>query len=131
MGGCVAALGLLPSSAFGGAVVAIGGGELMKALINGAFLAILQARVPPAHPGRVFAVIGSAVQMASPLGLALAGPLADLFNVRAGFVLAGLVAIALGIAGFRILVFLRLEEQTPWTADQPAAPPRGPRIRSR
>lgn len=46
-------------------------------IINGSNLAIWQSKVPPDVQGRVFAVRRLIAQVTSPLGVLIAGPLAD------------------------------------------------------
>lgn len=54
---------------------------LMNPIANGPFFAILQSVVAPDIQGRVFTVIGSMSMLMSPIGLAIAGPVADRFGV--------------------------------------------------
>src|SRR5262245_26850120 len=100
LGAAVLLLGMSPQ-----APIAIAAGALLAAgamvpLCNGPILAIMQATIEPAYQGRVFALIGSLAAATAPLGLLLAAPLAGLAGVRAWFVTGGVIALAMGVAGF-------------------------------
>jgi len=53
----------------------------MNTIVNGTIFALLQAEVPPEKQGRVFTLILSLSTATSLIGLALAGPIAELINV--------------------------------------------------
>jgi len=57
---------------------------------NGPFFALLQERLDPSYQGRVFSLVGAVCQGAAPLGLIVAGPVADRFGVQTWFLVAGL-----------------------------------------
>jgi MFS transporter, DHA3 family, macrolide efflux protein len=54
--------------------------------------------------GRVFALLLSISQGMAPLGLLLAGPIADAFGVRFWWALTGIVITAMGIGSHRLLL---------------------------
>ncbi|MFA7330450.1 MAG: MFS transporter [Candidatus Delongbacteria bacterium] len=85
-------------------------------LCNGALLAILQSRVDPALQGRVFSLLGSLSQGAAPLGLALAGPAADLAGLRPIFVTGGLVCALCGVGGLLSPALRQVEDSLPSAA---------------
>ena len=92
-------LGVSPSgmAAFAaGAMLAVGA---FAALANGPIVAVLQATVPPELQGRVFGLYGSLATIATPIGLVLAAPVAQLLGVRAWYVAGGLACAALAILG--------------------------------
>jgi DHA3 family macrolide efflux protein-like MFS transporter len=68
---------------------------LFSAIGNGLFAALLQTAVAPEMQGRVLSVVSSGVQMAIPLGLALATPAAEAFGLRPLYIGAGVLS-ALG-----------------------------------
>jgi DHA3 family macrolide efflux protein-like MFS transporter len=106
--GCVF-LGLLPASAYPLAIAAtfvIGFGI---PITDGPLLAVLQDVVEPDMQGRVFTLFGSLVKAMTPLGLIIAGPLADTFGVQTWFIVGGLVTGFMGIAGFFIPAVLNIE----------------------
>lgn len=107
-------------------------------IINGSNQAIWQAKIPPDVQGRVFGARRVFAQVSGPLGIALAGPLADLLfepAMREGGALAsvlspffgtgpgagmgvlvtltGLVAVAIGIIGYTIPAIYHAETRLP------------------
>jgi len=103
--------GVVPASLFPLAVLAMGLMGLMSSLTNGPIMAVLQAAVAPSMQGRVFTLLSSAAMAMMPLGLAVAGPLADVMGVRAWFVVGGLVTLAAGIGGCFIPSLRNIERQ--------------------
>jgi len=74
-------------------------------------MAVMQATVDPAMQGRVFTLLSSAATAMMPLGLALAGPLADVIGVRTWFLIGGLVTLAIGVSGFFFRSLATLERE--------------------
>jgi DHA3 family macrolide efflux protein-like MFS transporter len=70
-------------------------------LVNGPLVAIVQSAVPADMQGRVFTVIGSFASLASPVGMALAGPLADQWGVQFWFIIAAFCQLALALVVIR------------------------------
>lgn len=62
-------------------------------------VALVQAMVPAEMQGRVLSVGRGLAWAAMPLGLAVAGPLSDIFGLRLWWVAGGLGMSVLGIAG--------------------------------
>ncbi len=104
--------GVVPSSLFALAVLAMGLMGLMSSLTNGPIMAVLQAAVAPSMQGRVFTLLSSAAMAMMPLGLAVAGPLADVMGVRAWFVVGGLLTLAMGVGGYFIPSLVNIEAQS-------------------
>lgn len=103
-------LGVAPPAAFYLALGAMAWIGIMNPITNGPLTAILQTAVAPEVQGRVFSVVGSLADLVSPLGLALAGPIADLFGVQVWFLLGGLGLIFMGTVGFFIPSLVHIEE---------------------
>ena len=59
--------------------------------------------------GRVFALYGSLATIAAPIGLAMAGPVAEWLGVSSWYLAGGGVAVLLGAAGFALPALTRLE----------------------
>ncbi|MDR0432177.1 MAG: MFS transporter, partial [Bifidobacteriaceae bacterium] len=57
----------------------------------------LQERVAPDYQGRVFGLVNIVMTLSSPLGMAVAGPLADVFSIRSVLVVTGILTIAAAI----------------------------------
>jgi DHA3 family macrolide efflux protein-like MFS transporter len=102
-------VGLSPAMAFGMAVGALLLTGFMNPMTNGPVHAIFQSVVAPEMQGRVFAVIGSACSAMSPLGMAIAGPVADALGVHSWFLMAGASCIAMAIVGFVSPVVMGIE----------------------
>jgi DHA3 family macrolide efflux protein-like MFS transporter len=98
---CVAfvVFGLLPSNLFSAAVATAGVMGLMIPLADGPLMAILQANVAPEIQARVFTLLGSLISLSSPLGLALAGPVADWLGLQTWYLAAGAL-LGLTVVGF-------------------------------
>jgi DHA3 family macrolide efflux protein-like MFS transporter len=114
------ALGLAPAGSpawVAGAMLAVG---VFAALANGPIVAILQATVPLELQGRVFGLYGSLATLATPLGLVLAAPVAQLVGVRAWYVFGGIARAALAILGTvsRSVATLDIPVDTPAPADE-------------
>ncbi len=106
----VSVLGLLPPSGVFiavGAMVAVG---VMQPIVNGPLMALLQSMVVPEMQGRVFSLISSFATAMSPLGLAIAGPVADLLGIQFWYVLGGLALLGMGAMGFLIPDVVRIED---------------------
>lgn len=83
----------------------------MNPLVNGPFGAIIQDVVPPELQGRVFSVIGSVAGAAQPIGMAIAGPVADRWGVQVWFVIGGIGSILMGVMSVLIPSVRNLEEE--------------------
>lgn len=94
----ITAMGIIPSEllllAYGFCAVV----GLSLSLLNGSMMAMMQASVPFAMQGRVFALISAGATAMMPAGLLLAGPLADEFGVRFWYLAAGIPMIFLTLA---------------------------------
>jgi DHA3 family macrolide efflux protein-like MFS transporter len=82
-------------------------------LCDGPFIAILQSTVEPSMQGRVFSLVGAASKLATPLSLAVAGPISDRFGVPLWFSAAGAVCVALGLVVMAMPTVLNMESQRP------------------
>ncbi|HEX6385167.1 MAG TPA: MFS transporter [Anaerolineae bacterium] len=103
-------VGLTPASLFALAVGGILWTGITVALIDGPLLAIMQASVAPEMQGRVFMLFGSLISSTGPLGLILAGPLADVVGTQVWFIAAGAVTILMAAAGFFMPALLNIED---------------------
>ncbi len=100
-----------PAAYFVVALVGMGVVGLMNPITNGPLFAFLQARIVPEMQGRVFTLVGSLAAAASPIGLALAAPVADSLGIRFWFYIAGFMCMAMGISGFFIPAVRALEDE--------------------
>jgi len=103
-------IGMLPSTAFGmasGAMFFVG---VTNVLANGPVNAIMQDVVDPNMQGRVFTLVGSMCSAMSPLGMALAGPVADALGVTTWFIIGGVACLLMGAIALMIPSVMNLEE---------------------
>ncbi len=103
--------GLTPAALFPVAVFASAMLGLMMSFANGPLMAVLQANVDPAMQGRVFTLLSSAATAMMPLGLAVAGPVADTIGVRLCFLLGGGITLLIGLGGFMMPSLLNIEQE--------------------
>jgi len=105
-----ALVGLAPANALWLAVGAMFLAGFMNVIVNGSMYAMLQALVPPEVQGRVFTVVLSGSGAMAPLGLAIAGPLADALGERVWFVIAGAAMSAMGVGALAIPAVMQIED---------------------
>jgi DHA3 family macrolide efflux protein-like MFS transporter len=90
-------LGLSPSLWFFYAVMLLIG--LAVPLFYTSLITLLQETVPPDRHGRVFGYVSIVMALATPIGMAAFGPLADVISVRTLLVAAGVVtAVVMAVA---------------------------------
>jgi MFS transporter, DHA3 family, macrolide efflux protein len=97
---CSLTVGILPSSAFLLAVACFFIIGAMLPMLNGSLFALLQAMIPPDLQGRVFTIVMATSAAMAPLGLAVAGPVSDLFGVQIWFIFGGLVMAGFGTLSY-------------------------------
>ncbi len=107
--GCLV-MGLLPPTAFVYAVGTMMFLGIMSPIVNGPLLAAVQAAVAPELQGRVFMLINTMAGAMSPLGLIIAGPIADRLGVQTWFIIGGIVTFSMGIAGLFIPAIMNFEQ---------------------
>lgn len=103
-------VGLTPAGLFPIAVLGMLLGGVMSSLANGPIMAIFQANVAPGMQGRVFTLMGSASAAMMPLGLALAGPLAESIGVRTWFIIGGMVTLLLAVSCYFMPSLMNIEQ---------------------
>jgi DHA3 family macrolide efflux protein-like MFS transporter len=114
--GCLV-MGLLPPTAFIFAVATLLYIGIVNPIVNGPLMAAVQAAVAPEMQGRVFTLIGTMAAGMSPIGLIIAGPIADRLGVQTWFIIGGIVTGLMGIFGFFIPAIMHFEDGR--TADHP------------
>jgi DHA3 family macrolide efflux protein-like MFS transporter len=83
----------------------------MSPIINGPLMAIMQVSVAPDMQGRVFGLLNTVGLAATPIGLLIIGPLADLIGVQVPFIVGGLGDLAMGVMGFFIPALILIERR--------------------
>lgn len=111
MGVGMTGVGVTPSDAF---PVALGGMFLVGftlSFVTGLRVAVLQASVPPEKQGRVITVALTGTAATDPVGLAIAGPLADALGVRIWYVLCGIITVVMGAGSFLVRPIMQIEDR--------------------
>jgi DHA3 family macrolide efflux protein-like MFS transporter len=111
MGISTTVIGLTPATAFTLAVGAMFFDGFMNPIANGSLQAALQAIVPPHMQGRVFTLVASGAAAMSPLGLAIAGPVADALGVQIWFLIGGTATVIMGVGSFFVPAIMQIEDQ--------------------
>jgi DHA3 family macrolide efflux protein-like MFS transporter len=111
-------VGLTPASSFLLAVVGALFIGIMMPITNGPIMAVMQVSVSPEMQGRVFTLVSSVAAAMSPLGLIVAGPVADTFGVRVWFIAGGIVTLSMGLCSLFIPAVLNMEDRH--ASDNPA-----------
>jgi DHA3 family macrolide efflux protein-like MFS transporter len=92
-------VGLVPPPALWLAIAGMLLAGVMNPITNGPIFSIVQAGVDPGMQGRVFALIQSMATAATPLGMIIAGPVADALGVRLWYVVGGVSCVLMSAAG--------------------------------
>lgn len=92
--------GILPGSGFiaFAALSAVMG--LSAPLFSGPYMALLQSKINPGVLGRVMSVVNSMMLIATPLGLLIAGPGAEIIGVARWFLISGTGIVVIGFVCF-------------------------------
>lgn len=99
MGTSIIVVALTPSGLFFLAVAGLFITGVMVPMASGSIMAILQAIVPKEMQGRVFSVVISLSPLMAPIGLALAGPIAEMFGASLWYLISGVVIVLIGLLG--------------------------------
>jgi len=111
MGAGTLILALAPASAIS---LAVGGAllvGLMTPITMGPFLAVIQSTVEPDMQARIFSLLSSVGTGIAPLGLMIAGPVADRVGIQAWFLLGGLLCILMAVTGLFIPAVMNMEKK--------------------
>ncbi|HML24053.1 MAG TPA: MFS transporter [Aggregatilinea sp.] len=110
MGTAAMIIGLTPGSLLALAVAMMFLMGFMNPITNGPLFAAIQSTVAPEMQGRVFTLVIASASAMSPLGLAVAGPVADVIGVRGWYFIAGLVCTGMGVSGYLIPALAHMED---------------------
>jgi DHA3 family macrolide efflux protein-like MFS transporter len=99
MGVAILGMGFAPSNLLAMLIGFSGILGFALAFANGPLGAIFQAKIPPEMQGRTFMMLNSLCQLAVPVGIVLAAPIANRFGVSMAFIFAGAMALLVGIYG--------------------------------
>ncbi len=91
---------------------------IMTPMTMGPFYAMIQTIVEPDMQARVFSLLSSAGAAMVPIGLLVAGPVADRFSIQVWFLFGGLVCILMAICGFFVPAVMQIESrETPMPSE--------------
>jgi MFS transporter, DHA3 family, macrolide efflux protein len=121
MGFATLAPGFAPPWLFWGAVAGLLIAGAFNSLCNGPLFAMMQSVVAPDMQGRVFTLIGSAGSLMMPLGLAVAGPLSDIFGPQIWFAVGGVACVLMGMYGLLSPAVMGIERHGEVLAAEPSA----------
>lgn len=94
--------GVTPANILPLAIGSIFFSGFMNTIVNGTIFALLQAEVPPEKQGRVFTLILSLSTAMALIGLALAGPIAELTNVGFWYLAGGVTILFTSFTAFTL-----------------------------
>lgn len=110
-GFAVLAVGLAAPGMYWMALVCTSLFGFLNPMINGPIFAVMQAKVEPEIQGRVFSLLTAGAGLASPLGMAIAGPVADATSNQFWFVLGGILTIIVSVVSLFIPKIRELGEE--------------------
>jgi len=111
LGISILAIAIAPSHAFLLALAAVAIAGAMSPAVNAPLMAIIQSVVAPDMQGRVFTVLGSISMAMSPLGLVLAGPIADTFGVQVWYLFGGILCLLIALTALAVPAVRHLEDR--------------------
>ena len=110
-------LGFTPAGWFPLAVLCMFFLGAANPIVNGPLFAVLQKVVAPEMQGRVFTLIGSFASAMAPIGLIIAGPVADRLGIQTWYVAGGVVTLLVGLGAFFVPAIVHLEDQSAALSD--------------
>lgn len=121
-GGAVLAVGVAPANMYLLAVAGMALFGFLNPMVNGPLMAVMQGKVEPELQGRVFTLLTAGAGLASPIGLMIAGPVADATNNQLWFIIGGVTTILTGLVAFFIPAILTMgldmEEEKSQSAEE-------------
>lgn len=116
-GGAMLLVGFAPSHLYLMAVAGMAMFGFLNPMINGPVMAVMQGNVEPDLQGRVLTLLNAGAGLVSPIGLLIAGPVADATHNQLWFILGGFAIIITGLATFTMPKLLEMgminEEEGP------------------
>lgn len=113
MGAALLSCGLLPQSGYAAFVVLFGLAGVGMGVYAAPVMPLVQRRIPESHLGRAMGVYSSGVLLASPVGLALAGPAAATVGIAPWFVVCGSLMLAVHLMAFTAGGLRALDREAP------------------
>jgi DHA3 family macrolide efflux protein-like MFS transporter len=110
MGIAMVVVGVSSPSAFWLAVLMLFVGGYTNPMVSGPLFAVIQSAVSPEMQGCVFISMLSASAAMTPLGLIIAGPLADRLGLQSWFIAGGVISALLGLGAFFVPTIENIED---------------------
>lgn len=85
--------------------------SMSNVIANSIFFAILQGVVPPELQGRVFTLLNSLSSSVTPVGYALAGPVAEVYGERIWLLFGGPTFVFVALIAFFTPSILNMEKE--------------------
>ncbi|RPJ47200.1 MAG: hypothetical protein EHM21_08270 [Chloroflexi bacterium] len=106
----IAAVALSPKEAFWFATGMLFISGLLETICIGLQGAIGQTIIPPEIQGRIFSLVTSVSRAVAPLGLLVAGPVADKYGVPFWWLLTGIVLVIIGVGSLFLKDMMHIED---------------------
>jgi DHA3 family macrolide efflux protein-like MFS transporter len=84
---------------------------IMTTMTMGPFYAMIQTIVEPDMQARIFSLLNSVGSAMVPIGLMIAGPVADRFSIQVWFLFGGLLCILMAMCGLFIPAVMQIESR--------------------
>ncbi len=102
-------MAIAPPSALLMAVAAALCVGIMTSITMGPFYAVIQSVVEPDMQARIITLLSSVGGGMAPIGLMIAGPVADHAGIKTWFFLGGILCVLMGVAGLFIPAVMNIE----------------------
>ncbi|MEZ4643650.1 MAG: MFS transporter [Chloroflexota bacterium] len=84
---------------------------IMTTMTMGPFYAMIQTIVEPDMQARIFSLLSSVGSAIVPVGLLIAGPIADRFSIQVWFLFGGLLCIVMAVCGLFVPAVTQIESR--------------------
>lgn len=124
LGTGIALVGIAPVNMFWIALVGHVIAGVALPIANGSIGGIMQTHIAPEMQGRVFTLTSSISMAAAPIGLMIAGPLAEVLGLKFWFIFGGVVCALVGFGGRLMPALMEIDRGHPDFQPDLAAPDR-------
>ena len=100
LGGCSLIGGILPTTAFWAFCIVVFVMGTTGMLGNIPYVAYIQQSIPPENMGKVISLVTSVMSLGIPIGMIIAGPVAEAVGVNNWMIIAGILMLLVGFLSF-------------------------------